>query len=269
MGPYEQTVQDIRQHRDARLLAAYAGCLSEPVVYCDVGALWGALNPLVRELNRSRQLRIVGFEPDEAECGRLATENPGNLYFPFCLGDEDGQRTFYRTRYGACSSFLRPNLEGLVPDDPHRAMFEVVQETAMTCARYDTLRRNRGAPSVSYLKVDTQGFEMHVLNGFGAELDAVLGIEIETRIKPAYYGDPMFHELYAYLSARGFILRDLRRAGPVGYDLFEFDAFFSRRRIGIDAPTLAKLELWDFVHDIPPGRTVQVSGNTAQFFLLS
>jgi hypothetical protein len=89
----------------------------------------------------------------------------------------------------------------------------------------------------------------------------MIGFELEAQIKPLHRGQKLFHELHTYLNRKGFIPRDLRSTNLFGYEFFEFDAFFSRKRAEFDARGAEKLELRELTHGIRPGRGVQVVDN--------
>lgn len=83
-----------------------------------------------------------------------------------------------------------------------------------TAANEETIRIRRGddawpevvpedARSV-FLKTDTQGFDMHVLRGFGDRLKDIRGIQIEVAFKPIYEGMPHYGEVLSFLEQAGF-----------------------------------------------------------------
>lgn len=57
-----------------------------------------------------------------------------------------------------------------------------------------------------FLKTDTQGFDLHVLEGGPRFLDRVLALQMELAIKPIYDGVPPYQEVLARMEARGFAL---------------------------------------------------------------
>jgi FkbM family methyltransferase len=225
-----------------------------PVIYCDVGALWGLSNEKIRSLNKWGIVHVVGFEPDQTECERLNTRSKNGKYFPYCLGSADGTQTLYLTNFDACSSLLKPNAELLDRFVTHKGLFIVKDEIEVRVARYDTLIRENNAPLVDFIKVDTQGFDIEVLKGFGDYLDHIIGIEVETHTQGLYDGEPPFGELLKFMSDKGFILRDLRPTAQFDHELLEFDAFFSKDpKTSTDAQKTL-IALWDATHEIPPGR---------------
>ena len=246
-------------------LWALTNNLPRPLVYVDIGALWGVDNDQVRQLNAMNRLTIIGFEPDEAECAKLARDNPNNRYLPVGVGDEDGLRTFYITAFGACSSFLEPDLSaynGL----PQAEMYRVARSVNLPMRRIDTLVAERAMPQPDFLKIDVQGFESAVLRGCGEAIRNIAGIRLETQFRPLYKGQDTFFRVYEDLRSHGFILRDLRLTYQVGFEAVEFEAYFSRPPQTGGMAEL--LRIWDMLHDIPPGRAVEVKDGKLNFSTL-
>jgi hypothetical protein len=152
--------------------------------------------------------------------------------------------------------------------DNHRPQYEVEAEIPVHCARYDTLQVTEKIPPVDFLKCDTQGFEYEVIAGFGQSLENVIGIELETHTKPMYEGEKLFRDLIGLLTERDFILRDLRPTFPLEYDLFEFDAFFSRDPRVTPAAKRPFLALWEAIQEMPPGRSVHHSNDKWEWISL-
>ncbi|MEI6149588.1 MAG: FkbM family methyltransferase, partial [bacterium] len=58
--------------------------------------------------------------------------------------------------------------------------------------------------SPSWLKVDVQGYERHVLEGAGSLLREFAGIELELSLVSLYEGAPLVEEMISYLRQQGF-----------------------------------------------------------------
>jgi FkbM family methyltransferase len=260
-----------RNHQKARAQAALALAekLTSPIVYADVGTLWGVDIPLLKILRDRKQMRIVGFELNSAECERLKATNPDDLYFAFGVGDVDAQRTFYVTAFDANCSFLEPDLDAFA-GLPHREIFQVIGTRLEQMHRFDTLIAAGTVPAPNFLKVDAQGFEYNVLRGFGVELQHVLGIRLETQMRRLYKGQALFQDIYEFLNATGFILRDVRIVNPLAYEVVELEVYFSRnpRSLAEGNPACA-LRVWEMVHDIPPGRTISVENGKINWWTVS
>jgi len=80
----------------------------------------------------------------------------------------------------------------------------------------------------TYLKIDVQGYEMHVLEGATAVLDRIVGLQIEMSLVPMYEGGPLFGDIVAWANAHGFALMGIEPgfAHPVSGRLLQFDGVF-------------------------------------------
>jgi FkbM family methyltransferase len=82
-----------------------------------------------------------------------------------------------------------------------------------------------------FVKIDAQGAERQILEGGGASLDVVQGLELELSLVPLYAGETLFAEMVSWLATRGFDLHAIgdglsdRRTGAV----LQVDALFVRR----------------------------------------
>ena len=239
--------------------------LKRPLVYVDVGALWGVDNHLVNSLNLMGFVKIIGFEPDENECAKLRGQNSNNTYLSVGVGDEDCLRKFYITTFNACSSFLEPDLAALA-GAPHRDLFHVTRTVEIPMRRLESLLVEGAIQQPDFLKIDAQGFELNILNGCGSCLDNIIGIRLETQFRPVYKGQATFGDIYSFLSKRKFILRDLRLTNSFGYECIEAEAFFSRDPSRREHTT--EMTIWDLIHDIRPGQTVEIKDGRCNFMML-
>jgi len=131
----------------------------------------------------------------------------------------------------------------------------VVKTPELPMRRFDSLIAEGAVPQPDYLKMDVQGFELNVLKGCGDRLQSILGVRLETQLRPMYRRQALFGDIYEFMRQQGFLLRDLRVTYPVAYEVVEIEAYFSRdpRSIG---NKLAAFRIWELLHDMPPGRNV-------------
>ena len=103
----------------------------------------------------------------------------------------------------------------------------------MTCHRYDALHEAGEVPAPEVIKLDVEGFEYEVLQGFGLLLENCLGIEVETWIYPVYQGTKLLGDIVSHLRSFGLMLRRFEPLDAFDHDLFVGNAFFtmSRQRV--------------------------------------
>jgi FkbM family methyltransferase len=129
--------------------------------------------------------------------------------FYVCLGD--------RHRSG---SSLRPELTG--------APLERRQVTTTTV---DQLITSLDAPGpVDFLKIDTQGSELEILQGAERTLATVRFLQMEVSLMSYNEGAPLLAEVVAFMAERGFFAFDIfdLKYVPDTDDLMQFDCLFSR-----------------------------------------
>ena len=206
-----------------------------PLTIVDVGARWGVAE---RWSALAPDLRVYGFDPDPEECERLnaALGDTGGdritEYVPSALAATAGTMRLHVTAEPACSSMYPPvarlsrvfrELECIEQTD----RIEVnVTTLDMWCADHDV-------EVIDFLKLDTQGSELGVLQGAERMLGSVLVLEIEVEFNPIYEGQPLFADIDGFLRARGFVLWRLDHLthysteGPAGDDVRGISLFDS------------------------------------------
>jgi FkbM family methyltransferase len=188
---------------------AYAELNKAPLGFVDVGAR-GGVHPLAEPL--ARLVAVLGFEPDEKECERLttllSTESPWAEWViePAALGSSEGAATLHRLAGPHNDSLLPPNRP--LVDRFGISSFKSAGTRAVRTTTLDTIlfgkwkgRSNWG----EFLKVDTQGTELHVLEGAERTLrERTVAVLAETCFCRLYEGQPLFSEVEAHLRKRGF-----------------------------------------------------------------
>jgi FkbM family methyltransferase len=194
----------VRRHFPAfRRLRAFAAQLDPPFELADVGARFG---PHDRWVLLAPPVRIVGFEPDKAECDRLTrrARSEAVRYVPIALGARPGPATLYVTAELYCSSLYPPDPD-VVAAHPELAVSALVGEQTVELETLDGWCERTGI-GFDALKLDVQGAELDVLKGAAGQLDRVVGLEVEVEFNPLYRGQPLFGEVDRFLRARGFEL---------------------------------------------------------------
>ena len=161
------------------------------------------------------------------------------------LGSRDGVPVELKiTRAPGLTSVLEPLVEQWPKELAPRC--EVVDRHQMITARLDSIWPSElGDPH--FVKIDTQGYDLEVLKGFGDLLDRVLCLEIEVRLGPQYEGQPSIVDIHSFLVERNFTLVKLAPNGlQARRIMLVFNAFF----VHSSATNSSAVKLWKTVNDI-------------------
>jgi FkbM family methyltransferase len=95
-------------------------------------------------------------------------------------------------------------------------------------------------PPPEFLKLDVQGYEIEVLEGWTTNSDRCQVIQCEISLLPLVPGGPLLHELVAYIERRGFVMFDVTELirSPSDGAVWQIDALFCR----IDSPFRQELK---------------------------
>lgn len=198
----------------------------------DVGANVGQFATNLRD--GGYRGRIVSIEPVASNVAVLreaaAPDGDWSVH-SFALGRESGEMTINVPRNTLLSSFLAPNDYAR-----HRFPDSELDGTELVAVhRLDEVFDSLAEPLVNprtYLKMDTQGWDLEVLAGATGCLDHVVGLQTEISMKPIYEGMPSYLESLARLDALGFGVTGFY---PVtrDYDLrvIEYDCVLVRKEL--------------------------------------
>ena len=160
-------------------------------------------------------IEATAFEPDEAECERLAA-TAGSLrypvrFLPHALWSEvaDGV-PFHVAKWPVASSLYPPNEEFLREFPLARALLATEEVRAVSTTTLDRACTEHEV-GCDVLKLDVEGAELDVLRGGESVLAGALGLEVEVELNPVFAGQPLFADVDAHLRARGWALQGLRR----------------------------------------------------------
>jgi len=180
---------------------------SDPLVVVDIGCRWGFAE---RFLKSDGRVRVYGFDPDRAECARLeaiyAERSPGSVTLvPLALAGQAGRRRLHLTREPACSSLFEPD-PALTSTHPSLDCARLVGSEEVETVRLDDWARDAEVGRIDYLKLDTQGSELEILQGAERVLAQVRCLQVEVEFNPIYRGQPIFSDVDGYLRAQDFVL---------------------------------------------------------------
>jgi FkbM family methyltransferase len=193
----------------------------DDLVLVDVGASGGIHR---RWADFTPHLTAFLFEPDEAAYRRLTSRAGGALRMENAavLG-EPGMHAFHVCKKQEASSVLYPNPQviNLYPD-PGR--FEIVSTQQVVATSLDRHFLDGERPQPHFIKLDTQGSELSILQGGKGVLATTVGVEVETWYVPVYQAVPLFPEVDQFIRSLDFQAHDFvhffwKRAVPrVAFD---------------------------------------------------
>ncbi len=198
----------------------------------DIGGNKGQFREFLRE-DVLYAGRILTFEPIPelaADLARQSRHDPNWTVFPFALGSEDGSLPLNVASSSDFSSFLTPredearfhqqNKTARVVEVPVRRLADVASELPVRIAEVPT-----------FLKIDTQGFDLEVLKGAGDLLGQIPLVQTEMSVIPLYEKMPNYIETMGFLNERGFLpssfnIINMKKRTTI----VEFDAVFVNSR---------------------------------------
>jgi FkbM family methyltransferase len=146
---------------------------------------------------RSYTKNIVCFEPIPSVFQTLQSHNPDVTCYNFALGDtNEVMKMHISSNNGESSSFLEPA--------KHIQEFPTIgfgSEMNLEIKRFDSLGINLEHHNVLFS--DTQGYELHVLRGFGDLLKNIDVIYVEYT-ENLYEGDSNLKAITEYVESYGF-----------------------------------------------------------------
>lgn len=179
--------------------------LDELAINCviDVGANRGQTVKLLRGLGFKGY--IYSFEPQPdvyAALKRACRHDPKWQGFPLALGDAAGSLSLkVNPDSNEMSSLL----------DLHRSPPEMAEETVQVApldSLFPTLMKPIPEPRV-FLKIDTEGYDLHVFRGATGALPHILALQAELFVQPVFEHAPRYLEALAEFEQAGFELDNL------------------------------------------------------------
>jgi FkbM family methyltransferase len=173
------------------------------------------------------QARITCIEPqDESQKSlrALASSNPNVQVIQTLLGARTSARMVFAGQ-GSGSSVLLDSGNARV--------------SSMTTI--DQLIKDGDCAPPELLKLDVQGYELEVLEGWNFEFERCQVIQCEISLLPLVPGAPMLEEVIAYMARRDFLMWDVDELirAPSDGAVWQIDALFCRK----DSP-LRRERVW-------------------------
>ena len=197
----------------------------------DVGANEGQFHNFLRQ-EVGYTGWVVSFEPAPAPLSVLRNRvaaDPRWRLVDKALGPQSGAQPLHVAAHSTLSSFFPPRFDQTEFAYEGR---QIVQTIEVEVVRLDDLLPGIAAElgfRRPFLKLDTQGYDLAVIQGANDSLSSIAALQIELSVVPLYQGTATYEETIASLNARGFRLSNLF---PVAIDadlrLIEFDCVMIR-----------------------------------------
>jgi FkbM family methyltransferase len=189
----------------------------------DIGANTGQFARAAAAYFSGKPIHCFEPLPDcVASLQQLAATSPNIILHPYALGEAAGKQEMRLNNYSPSSSLLQMT-------DRHRHLWPKTHNDRpieIEVRRLDDFNDQFQSPL--FLKLDVQGYEMHVLRGAENVLKKAAVLQLEVLFEPLYDGQTDLRALMNFLAERGFTFLDFaeeRRLGP-DRDLVYADALF-------------------------------------------
>lgn len=204
----------------------------------DVGANTGQYHDFLRMLVGFKGT-IISFEPVSKNISMLRQRAAEDAQWKICdyaLGKEDTTMVINVMARDSFSSFLNPaeNAPGMFKD-----LNTIDYQETVSIRRLDTILAQvlpKGVGKNIYLKLDTQGYDLNVVEGANGVLDRIRALQSEVAVLRIYDNMPDYFTSIQTLNQKGFEMTGLF---PVSRDenqrVVEFDCVMinSKNKIGL------------------------------------
>ena len=196
----------------------------------DVGAHKGEFGKKIRENGYSK--KIISFEPQEKiykELANIVKKDPNWLLHPRCaLGEKNKLEFLNILSESQCSSILNPNKNLFELDENIKKLGREkcnVYSLDFIIEQFYSVSKN------TYLKIDTQGYDKNVLDGFVKNIKKIKFIQLEVGLYKLYE-DEMLYEYYMdFFKSADYELWNMQ---PFAYNKFgqlvQLDIIFKNKR---------------------------------------
>lgn len=201
----------------------------EPTLVLDVGGNVGQFRSWLRN-DLQYKGRGESYEPYPEAAAQLRRESlhdPRWAVHELALGKAIGTAVLnVMSGKGELNSLLEPDDTYTV----HLSELNQVRHTIRVEVRTLAEFVPRTGETV-YLKIDTQGSDLAILEGAGSALDHVAIVQTEVSFTPIYRDQPTAVSVLKFLETHNFTLAGMYRNNRAGFprQLLEADAFFVRR----------------------------------------
>jgi FkbM family methyltransferase len=195
----------------------------------DVGANVGQFGVSLRQTGYGG--RIVSFEPMKAAFAMLQrTASKDALWscYNVALGDNDGTAIINVSANSHSSSLLAVNPRSLQIEPS----IGYIGQEQITVRRLDGLFEQIAKPeNVTYLKIDTQGYELKVLAGAAGVINRLEMIQLEASFFPVYKDETLAADVIKIVDGLGYRVVGIEPAwmDAKSFEMLQADFLFARK----------------------------------------
>lgn len=186
----------------------------EDIVVFDVGCRFG-IHPTWAPLKNASLVKYFAFDPDKEEIDRLRRKYEAfPSYHAFCLGfsNKAETRSLNALSHRGQSSFLKPNTASIWFGRYRRADGEIVSTQSCDLVRMDDFCESH-CVWPNFIKIDTEGFDLAVLQGGVKALQSAIGVRCEICFEQTFVGAAKFDEIFRFMTDHGFMLANIDYVG--------------------------------------------------------
>lgn len=180
----------------------------------DIGANTGQFATQLRSLGYTG--KIISFEPLHDAFSQLSKEaqkDPMWEAVNTAIGNYDGEITMHIAQNSYSSSILNilPLHVLSAPDSAY------IGQVKVPIHKIDSIINNYYQEGNNLLlKIDTQGYERQVIEGFSKSIGKILGLQLELSLQPLYEGETLMQDMIDLLRKKGFKIM-LLESGHLDY----------------------------------------------------
>tara|TARA_A100001015_G_C14966637_1_gene703233 strand:- start:933 stop:1631 length:699 start_codon:yes stop_codon:yes gene_type:complete len=197
----------------------------------DVGAHVGEFGTKIRESGYKG--KIISFEPQTEiflELKNVVKKDTNWILHPRCaLGEKNKLENINILSETNCSSILKPNLKLFELD---KSITKIRVEECNVYSLDYIINKYYSISKNTYLKIDTQGYDKNVLDGFQKNIEKIKFIQLEAGLYDLYEDEKLYEYYIEFFKSVNYELWDLK---PFAYNKFgrlvQFDMIFKNIKV--------------------------------------
>ncbi len=166
--------------------------------------------------NKYKQVHVFCFDPlEEANAQALTLQNDRLHVYKIAISSHPGELQFFRANDLSSCSLLPFGDHNAIKQwkyPPGKLYFKTTQNIQVSTIRMDKFLTDRRIPRVMFVRIETQGTALDVVQSFGKEIKNVLEFAIKVHVTEFDIYENQTHkkELIEYMNENGFSVYDMR-----------------------------------------------------------